>query len=228
MIKFKKLVFATLLSVSMILIGENCASQRNREQLIEQEELKEVEKNAEIKQAKAQPKPTITTKVVVDEHPQAKQEEYSSLEEVINQMDYSMEMCKPCGLSKEDFVKLMNELPYDYTGFYSRNAEFIWEMEQKYQINGIFFCGIVAIESGWGQYDAGQNNYTGYYNSLQGRYEYFESEESGIEETFKLLDDYWISKGKNTLHTIAPGYIGYSGGTWDNQVYSAMRMIVSD
>ena len=223
MTNFKQLAATTILSMSTlstILVGNIYASQQNREQssqqvIVEATMASEVEVDIEVKKTT----PLLVSVVEIEE-------DYSSLEEVIEQMDYSMDMGKPCGLSKEDFVKLMEELPYDYTGFYSRNAEFIWEMEQEYQVNAIFYCGIVAQEGGWARYAAAPNNYTGYMG-ISG-YASFESEEAGIEATFKLLDEGYISKGLNTLSNIAPVYVGYSGSTWDSKVYSAMKMIVSD
>lgn len=152
------------------------------------------------------------------------EENYISVEKVQNQMDYAMDLGEPCGLSKEDFVKLMEELPYDYTGFYARNAEFIWDMEQEYNINAIFICGIIAQESGWAQYDACKNNFTGTMGN--NGYASFESEEEGIEYTFKNLQNGYISNGLTTVSTIAPVYVGYSGSGWDTKVFSAMKMII--
>jgi hypothetical protein len=161
---------------------------------------------------------TITT---TDEEDKEDEKEYISLDEV--EMSYSMDLGKPCGLSKEDFVELMENLPYDYTGFYSRNAEFIWDMEEEYQVNAIFYCGIVAQESGWAQYGYG-NNYTGMMCSTG--LICYESEEAGIEATFKNLSQNYIPCGRNTLASISTVYAGDSG--WADCVYSAMTMIVSD
>ena len=151
---------------------------------------------------------------------------YISVEEVQEQMDYAMDLSEPCGLSKESFVKLMEELPYDYTGFYERNAEFIWEMEQEYNVNAIFVCGIIAQESGWAQYDACRNNYTGTMGS--DGYASFESEEEGIEYTFNNLQNGYISNGLTTVSSIAPTYVGYTGSSWDSNVFSAMKMIINN
>lgn len=226
--KFKQLAsasFLVLATFSTIFIGDVYAGQQNREQLVQEKVVeKKVKTEVEVHKVEVEPKTTIIVSLQpLEIEPE---EEYSSLEEVINQMDYGMEMGKPCGLSKEDFVKLMEELPYDYTGFYARNAEFIWEMEQQYQVNAIFYCGIVAQESGWARYDACKNNYTGYTSGTG--YAAFESEEAGIEATFKLLSEEYIAKELTTIGSIAPVYLGYSGGTWDRKVYSAMKMIVSD
>ncbi len=166
----------------------------------------------------------IVNNIATDTSATEEEINYISVEEVQEQMDYAMDLSEPCGLSKESFVKLMEELPYDYTGFYERNAEFIWEMEQEYNVNAIFVCGIIAQESGWAQYDACRNNYTGTMGS--DGYASFESEEEGIEYTFNNLQNGYISNGLTTVSTIAPTYVGYSGSGWDSNVFSAMKMII--
>lgn len=166
----------------------------------------------------------IVNNIATDTSATEEEINYISVEEVQEQMDYAMDLSEPCGLSKESFVKLMEELPYDYTGFYERNAEFIWEMEQEYNVNAIFVCGIIAQESGWAQYDACRNNYTGTMGS--DGYASFESEEEGIEYTFNNLQNGYISNGLTTVSSIAPTYVGYTGSSWDSNVFSAMKMIL--
>ena len=168
----------------------------------------------------------IVNNIATDTSATEEEINYISVEEVQEQMDYVMDLSEPCGLSKESFVKLMEELPYDYTGFYERNAEFIWEMEQEYNVNAIFVCGIIAQESGWAQYDACRNNYTGTMGS--DGYASFESEEEGIEYTFNNLQNGYISKGLTTVSSIAPTYVGYTGSSWDSNVFSAMKMIINN
>jgi hypothetical protein len=152
-------------------------------------------------------------------------ENYLTLEEITEQISYSMNIDSPCGLSKEDFIDLLENLPYDYEGFYERNAELIWNLEQEYQVNALFVCSIVAYESGWGQYDACLNNYTGC-NGPNG-YMSFETESDGMEFTFSNLKNRYIDEGLTTMPSISPVYLGYESTTWADNVYSAMKMIVS-
>ena len=149
-----------------------------------------------------------------------------SIEEARADLNFYMEIDKPCGLTKEAFVSIMENLPYDYVGFYERNAEFIWEMEQKYNVNAIFICGIIAIESEWGQYDACRNNYSGLTGSGSNGYAVFETEEEGIEETFLYVINNCISYDFTTIPSIAYPYTRVKVTTWDSQVYSAMQMIL--
>lgn len=139
-----------------------------------------------------------------------------SIDEARAELNFYMEIDKPCGLTKEAFVSILENLPYDYVGFYERNAEFIWEMEQKYNVNGIFICGIIAIESGWAQYDACRNNYAGITGS--NGYAAFETEEEFIEYTFNYLKDDYISCGLTTVSSIAYPYTRVEETTWGSQV----------
>lgn len=146
---------------------------------------------------------------------------YISLEEVTYY--FSQNVDTKCQLSKDSFIELMENLPYDYEGFYSRNAEFIWEMEQEYEVNALVYCGISAIESGWGVYGASDHNYTGMMGS-EGLI-YFQSDEEGIEATFANIAENYVPYGADTLSGMAEKYAGsYS---WADQVYSAISMIIS-
>ena len=130
----------------------------------------------------------------------------------------SLNVKRPCDLTKEDFVKVLKNLPYDYVGFYERNAEFIYEMQAQYNIDGIFVCGIIAIESGWGKCQANTNNVGGLRGSSG--WMSFESEEACIECIFSTVASY----GSTTPYSIG---LTYCGENWGGEVLSAMRMIIN-
>lgn len=150
---------------------------------------------------------------------------YQTLEEFAEKMSVetskTLDISKPCGLSKTDFVKLISNASYDYEGYLKRNAGFIWDMEQKYQINGLFYCGIAAYESGWGRVSY-RNNYTG----MGAGKKAYESEEEGIEDTIRYLRETCVDE----YSVITPKKIGKKcynfTDTWGSNVYSAMNMIV--
>ena len=130
----------------------------------------------------------------------------------------SLDVTKPCRLTKEDFVETLENLPYDYIGFFERNAEFIYEMQEEYHIDGIFVCGIIAIESGWGECQANTNNVGGLRGSSG--WMYFESEEACIECIFSTVASY----GSTTPYSIG---LTYCGENWGGEVLSAMRLIIN-
>ena len=71
---------------------------------------------------------------------------YISIEEITISKD--MDLTKRCGISKQDFVELMENMKVDYTGFFAENAETIYDLCEEYELNEIFFCGLIAAESG--------------------------------------------------------------------------------
>lgn len=230
---FKKLIATIVLfasTLSIIAISETYAAyQLSRNQSLTLEIQFKVDKKETIIFERKQDSivtSTLTTETE-DEVEGEIVEEYLTIEEVINQMSWSMDLGKPCGLSKEDFVELMENLPYDKSGFYERNAEFIWKMEQEYQVNAIFYCGIVAQESQWATYSGAQatNNYTGMMCSTGGLICY-ETEEEGIEAKFKCLSsETYILSGRNTVSSI--GSVHAEDSNWASKVYGAMIMILN-
>lgn len=92
---------------------------------------------------------------------------------------------QPSGISKEDFVAGMENMPYDYVGYFGRNAEHIWDYCHEYGVNEYFVCGIIALESGWGRHPSARNNYFGYTSSRG--FKKFDSEEEGIQSLCSLL-----------------------------------------
>lgn len=141
-----------------------------------------------------------------------------SVEKVLKNTKVTMRIDRPCGLSQDEFVKVLKKCKYDYKGFLRKHAKYIWKMEQKYRINGLFYCGIFAIESGWGT--AGwSHNYTG----MIGRR--FLSDRQGIKATFKNLSKNYIKCGLKTIKSVGPKYC--ESGGWSYSVCSAMQRILA-
>lgn len=168
------------------------------------------------------------------------QKKYLSLKQVRNKMHKKMKVSEPSGLSKKDFVKLMKNMEYDYTGVFDRNSEFIWELAHKYQFNEIFFAGIIADESWWGSSKPAlaTNNYTSQMNA-EGKLKRYSSEKECFRKTAKNLGiNYLRKKGKYyngaTIYGVnkiycAPGV--HKDGSkyvykWADDVYKCMEMIV--
>lgn len=147
---------------------------------------------------------------------QRQEETSKKVETMLKKTKVTMRIDRPCGLSQDEFVKVLRNCKYDYKGFLRKHAKYIWKMEQKYRINGLFYCGIFAIESGWGT--AGwAHNYTG----MIGRR--FLTDRQGIRATFKNLSKNYIKCGLKTIKAVGPKYC--SAG-WDTKVCSAMRRIL--
>ena len=69
----------------------------------------------------------------------------------INQVSISrnMNLTIRTGLSREDFITLMAGVKADTSGFFEQNAGLIYDLCEIYNINEIFFCGLISAESGW-------------------------------------------------------------------------------
>ncbi len=181
---------------------------------------------------------------------------YLSLKEVRKKINLDMDISKLSGLSKEEFVKLVQNMDYDYTGVFKRNAEFIWDITHKYQINEIFFMGIIALESGWGSSkDAiSTNNYTSQMKVVTIKKEIkgktvtvrkqilrsYSSEKECLKQTAEHLHKDYLNENSGeyyngkTIYAInenycIPGY--HKDGTlykyqWGDKVYRCMKTIV--
>ena len=76
-----------------------------------------------------------------------KEQKYIKPQEV--KISKNMDLTKRTGLSKEDFKKVIKNLKQDTSKFFYNNADTIYDLCEKYQINEFFFCGLISAESGW-------------------------------------------------------------------------------
>lgn len=167
---------------------------------------------------------------------------YLTLDEVRKKINKGMDLSKPSGLPKSEFVKLIQNMDYDYTGVFKRNAAYIWTLAHKYQFNEIFFMGIIANESKWGKYpDAiACNNYTG--QKVNGKLLHYSSERKCLKKTAQSLGIKYLTEGGEhyngtTLYEVnkeycEPGIKKVNGKKkvykymWADDVYTCMQMIV--
>lgn len=151
---------------------------------------------------------------------------YIKLSEVKISID--MDVSKTTGLSQEDFVELVAKMKYDRTGILEKNAAWIWECCQKYNVNEIFVLGICGIESGW--CSASQHQRTHNYSSLMsgGKLIPYSSDEQGFEAMIKLLGQKYLTPGGGLYHgkTIAGVGTCYCNPTsWPSKVYKCMTQV---
>ena len=153
---------------------------------------------------------------------------YISIEEITISKD--MDLTQRCGISKEDFITLMTNLRVDTSGFFEKNAEIIYDLCEKYEINEIFFCGLMAAESGWNiaSNHRTSNNYISMMSG--GRLIRYSSIEEGLEAAAKLLHNKYLTEGGScycgkTLSAVKTRFCPNST-TWVNLVYTCMKQIV--
>jgi len=142
----------------------------------------------------------------------------------------NMDLTKRTGLSKEDFKQVMKNLKSDKSNFFYRNANTIYDLCEKYEINEIFFCGLIAAESGWNI--AGNHRSTHNYISLMynGKLIKYSSEEEGLEVAAQKLHQNYLTKGGRyyngkTIVGVQKRFCPASS-TWDDLVYGCMKYVV--
>ena len=141
-----------------------------------------------------------------------------------------MDLTKRTGISKEDFKELMKNLKVDTSGFFYENSETIYDLCEKYELNEIFFCGLIAAESGWNI----QSNHRRAHNYIsmmsKGKLIKYSSEEAGLEAAAKLLHTKYLTPGGSyyrgkTLASIQKIFCPNSS-TWVGLVYGCMKQVV--
>lgn len=189
----------------------------------EQEQVAQTEKIEEKVTTRSREERTIEKQEEIIE-----EEKYITIEEITISRD--MDLTKRCGISKEDFIKLMENLKVDYSGFFAKNSEVIYDLCEKYEINEIFFCGLIAAESGWNIASNHRNthNYISMMSS-KGLIRY-SSDEEGLEAAAKLLHNRYLTPGGScyygkTISSVQKRFCPNSS-TWVNLVYGCMKQIV--
>ncbi len=141
-----------------------------------------------------------------------------------------MDLTVTTGLSKEDFVKLISELKYDTSNFFKENAETIYDLCQEYSINEIFFCGLIAEESGWNI--ASNHRRTHNYISLMsnGKLISYGSAEEGLEVAAQKLHNNYLTSGGKFYHgsTLSGVKVCFcpASDTWVDKTFGRMKQIL--
>lgn len=153
---------------------------------------------------------------------------YKTIEEI--KISTNMDLSIRCGISKEDFNKLMSKLKVDTSGFFKRNSNTIYELCEKYELNEIFFCGLIAAESGWNisSNHRKANNYISMMS--KGKLIKYSSEAEGLEAAAKLLHNRYLTPGGScysgkTLSGVQKRFCPNSS-TWVGLVFGCMKQVI--
>lgn len=152
-----------------------------------------------------------------------------------------MPLNQPSGLTRADFVKVLSGNSRDINHIFEDNAGLFYDIEQKYNINGIFLASIGIHESGWGTSNISKDkkNLFGYgsYDSTAYASSYtFESYQYGIELVAKNLSKYYLNEPGTSIYdgetavgsyyngpTVSGVNIRYaSDNGWAQKVYNTM------
>ena len=142
----------------------------------------------------------------------------------------NMDLTKRTGLSKADFKKVMKHLTPDTSKFFYNNADTIYDLCTKYQINEIFFCGLISAESGWNIVASHRKTHN--YISLMsgGKLIHYSSTKQGLEVAAKKLHQNYLTPGGKfysgkTLSGVKKKFCPASS-TWINLVYGRMQQVM--
>ena len=170
--------------------------------------------------------------------------EKNRIQRILMNVNIEMELNKSTGLTLKDYQKIFTNLPNDTTGIFEENAEVFYNMDKKYNVNGIFIASIAIHESAWGtsQIAEDKNNLFGYGSYDETPYESsyeFDSYADGIETVTKSLVKYYLNPAGTKIYdgeTASAWY--YNGPTvegvnqryasdpdWHTKVYSYMEML---
>lgn len=170
--------------------------------------------------------------------------EKNRIQRILLKVNIDMELNRTSGLTLNDYKKIFTGLPNDTNNIFQDNYSVFYNMDKKYNINGIFLASIAIHESNWGTSQIAQdkNNLFGYGSYDDTPYESsmeFESYSEGIETVAKSLVKYYLNPTGTKIYdgeTAAGWY--YNGPTlqgvntryasdkdWYTKVYSFIELL---
>ena len=170
--------------------------------------------------------------------------EKNRIQRILIKVNIDMELNKPSGLTLNDYKKIFTGLTNDKTKIFQDNYAVFYNMEKKYNINGIFLASMAIHESAWGtsQIACDKKNLFGYGSYDETPYEssyQFSDYSEGIETVAKSLAKYYLNPSGTKIYggeTAAAWY--YNGPTlsgvntryasdkeWHKKVYSYMELL---
>lgn len=164
----------------------------------------------------------------VEEIVQEPEIQYTKIEDVTISRD--MDLTVRTGLSKEDFKRLISNVKQDTSKFFYDNSNLIYDLCEEYQLNEIFFCGLISAESGWNI--AANHRRTYNYISLmsKGKLIQYGSLEEGLRVAAKALHNNYLTEGGRFYHgkTLYGVKVKFcpASDTWVNLVYGRMQQII--
>lgn len=170
--------------------------------------------------------------------------EKSRIQRIMITVKYDMPLNKPSGLTKEDFIKVLSGNAQDTNKIFEDNAEFFYEIEQKYNVNGVLLASIGIHESAWGTSKIANDKknlfgYGAYDSSPYASAFNFDSYAEGVELLAKVLSKYYLNEAGTPIYdgetavasfyngpTVAGINVRYaSDPLWSQKVFNKMEML---
>lgn len=170
--------------------------------------------------------------------------EKNRIQRILLKVNINMELNKVSGLTLNDYKKIFTGLPSDTNKIFEDNYQVFYNMEKKYNLNGIFLASMAIHESAWGtsQIAKDKKNLFGYgaYDNTpyESSYE-FSSYEECIETVAKSLVKYYLNPAGTKIYdgeTAAAWYFNgptlagvntrYASDTeWHKKVFNYMELL---
>lgn len=236
----KIVIIVLAISALLLIIEIVCYNKENNElktkEMQIRENLVEAKIKTEVTSRHSIPKnrQNINLKEIIEKE-EIKEEEivienqYTKIEDIV--ISRNMDLTVRTGISKEDFKLLMSNVKQDTSKFFYDNSDLIYDVCEEYQINEIFFCGLISAESGWNI--ASNHRRTHNYISLMtknGLIKYNSIEEGLIAAAKALHNNYLTEGGRfyhgKTLYGVKTKFCPASS-TWVDLVYGRMQQIMN-
>ena len=220
---FTLLIMST--NIQLFVSNKNIQLGDNQNQTIEENTTEQIQVATQEREIKTT---TRSAEERIIEEQEIEETNYITIEEI--KISRDMDLTQRCGISKEDFKTLMTNLKSDTSGFFEENSDIIYDLCEKYEINEIFFCGLIAAESGW-KISSNHRNTNNYISMMSGgKLIRYATPEEGLEAAAKLLHDRYLTEGGScyygkTLSAVQKRFCPNSS-TWVGLVYGCMNVIV--
>ena len=161
---------------------------------------------------------------------EAEERRLAQIENIKNiSISVDMDLTQRTGLTKEEFKMLIGNLKPDTSKFFYDNSDYIYDLCEKYELNEIFFCGLISAESGWTIAKNHRNTYNYISLMLNGKLIRYSSLEEGLEVAAKTLHNKYLTEGGSfyygkTLSAVRTKFC--PSDTWVGLVYGRMNQIV--
>ena len=170
--------------------------------------------------------------------------EKNRIQRLLLKVNINMDLNKSSGLTLNDYKKIFTGLPNDTNKIFENNYQVFYNMDKKYNINGIFLASMAIHESGWGtsQIAKDKKNLFGYgsYDSTpyESSFEFTDYSEC-IETVTKSLVKYYLNPTGTRIYDgelasgtyfNGPSLSGIntryaSDQEWHNKVYKYMEQL---
>ena len=186
----------------------------------------------------------LPTKVLTSATATPTMPELNRIKKITDKVNIEMDLNKPSGLTLKDYQKIFKDLPNDKNNIFEDNAKVFYEVEQKYNINGIFLASLGIHESSWGTSQIAQDkkNLFGYGSYDSTPYESsfeFETYEEGIDLVARVLTKYYINPPGTKIYNNETAVATYYNGStlaavnqryasdedWHEKVFKYMEML---